>query len=153
MGYDLSGYSRLRRASRNPRSCNIHCPSRIRGDLHGAQTPADKRHRPRHPHTEHKLMKQTRRDALKAVLLGAASTQAPTQPIVEPVQARARQSTAQAQLDHDMKGQRRVDWAKGFEGQRRADLGDGTYLNPIVAGDHPDPTVLKDGENYYMTFS
>jgi xylan 1,4-beta-xylosidase len=98
-------------------------------------------------------MKQTRRDALKAVLLGAASAQAPTRPIVEPVKASARQSTAQAQLDHDAKGQRRVDWGKGFEGQRRADLGDGTYLNPIVAGDHPDPTVLKDGENYYMTFS
>ena len=30
---------------------------------------------------------------------------------------------------------------------------DGTFLNPIVAGDHPDPTVLKDGDDYYMTFS
>lgn len=44
-------------------------------------------------------------------------------------------------------------WKPGIEGQRRADLGDGTYLNPIVAGDHPDPTVLKDGDVYYMTFS
>lgn len=44
-------------------------------------------------------------------------------------------------------------WGQGVEGQRRADLGDGTYLNPIVAGDHPDPTILKDGEVYYMTFS
>jgi xylan 1,4-beta-xylosidase len=43
--------------------------------------------------------------------------------------------------------------AAGIEGQRKADLGDGTYLNPIVAGDHPDPTVLKDGDDYYMTFS
>ena len=43
--------------------------------------------------------------------------------------------------------------AVGIEGQRRADLGNGTYLNPIVAGDHPDPTVLKDGDDYYMTFS
>ncbi|MBV8603838.1 MAG: family 43 glycosylhydrolase [Pelomonas sp.] len=41
----------------------------------------------------------------------------------------------------------------GVEGQRRADRGDGSYLNPIVAGDHPDPTVLKDGADYYMTFS
>lgn len=32
-------------------------------------------------------------------------------------------------------------------------MGDGTYLNPIVAGDHPDPTILKDGDDYYMTFS
>ncbi|MDG2523968.1 family 43 glycosylhydrolase [Stenotrophomonas sp. HITSZ_GD] len=44
-------------------------------------------------------------------------------------------------------------WARGIEGQRQADLGDGTYLNPIVAGDHPDPTILKDGDDYYMTFS
>lgn len=44
-------------------------------------------------------------------------------------------------------------WARGVEGQRRADLGDGTFLNPIVAGDHPDPTVLKDGDDYWMTFS
>ena len=43
--------------------------------------------------------------------------------------------------------------AAGIEGQRKADLGDGTYLNPIVPGDHPDPTVLKDGDDYYMTFS
>ena len=47
----------------------------------------------------------------------------------------------------------RRDWRPGIEGQRRADLGDGTYLNPIVSGDHPDPTILKDGDVYYMTFS
>jgi xylan 1,4-beta-xylosidase len=41
----------------------------------------------------------------------------------------------------------------GVEGQRRADLGNGFYLNPIVGGDHPDPTILKDGSEYYMTFS
>lgn len=39
------------------------------------------------------------------------------------------------------------------EAQRRADQGDGTYRNPIVAGDHPDPTILRDGDDYYMTFS
>jgi xylan 1,4-beta-xylosidase len=47
----------------------------------------------------------------------------------------------------------RPHWRAGIEGQRRADLGDGRYLNPIVAGDHPDPTILKDGADYYMTFS
>lgn len=41
----------------------------------------------------------------------------------------------------------------GPEGQRQADRGDGSYLNPIVAGDHADPTVLKDGADYWMTFS
>lgn len=44
-------------------------------------------------------------------------------------------------------------WRRGVEGQRTADLGDGTFLNPIVAGDRPDPTILKDGADYYMTFS
>lgn len=46
-----------------------------------------------------------------------------------------------------------VDWARGVEGQRRADLGNGRFLNPIMAGDHPDPSILKDGADYYMTFS
>jgi xylan 1,4-beta-xylosidase len=41
----------------------------------------------------------------------------------------------------------------GIEGRRVADLGDGTYRNPIVPGDHADPTILKDGDDYYMTFS
>ena len=36
-------------------------------------------------------------------------------------------------------------WGHGPEIQRSADLGNGTFLNPIVAGDHPDPTILKDG--------
>lgn len=44
-------------------------------------------------------------------------------------------------------------WTTTYEGQRQADLGDGTYLNPIVAGDHPDPSIIKDGEDYYMVFS
>src|SRR5690349_21961152 len=44
-------------------------------------------------------------------------------------------------------------WKRGIEGQRQADLGDGTFLNPILSGDHPDPTILKDGADYYMTFS
>lgn len=44
-------------------------------------------------------------------------------------------------------------WARGTENQRRADLGNGTFLNPILAGDHPDPTILRDGDDYYMTFS
>ncbi|GGY13376.1 family 43 glycosylhydrolase [Massilia dura] len=44
-------------------------------------------------------------------------------------------------------------WGTGFEGQRKPDLGNGTFLNPIVAGDRPDPSILKDGDDYYMTFS
>jgi beta-xylosidase len=44
-------------------------------------------------------------------------------------------------------------WGKGFEGQRKADLGNGRFLNPVFAGDHPDPTLLRDGPDYYVTFS
>jgi xylan 1,4-beta-xylosidase len=44
-------------------------------------------------------------------------------------------------------------WGRGFEGQRQADLGDGCFLNPIFPGDHPDPSILKDGADYYITFS
>jgi hypothetical protein len=47
----------------------------------------------------------------------------------------------------------RFPWRRGLDGQRIADLGDGTFLNPILAGDHPDPAILKDGADYYMTFS
>ncbi|PTY07945.1 xylan 1,4-beta-xylosidase [Opitutaceae bacterium EW11] len=44
-------------------------------------------------------------------------------------------------------------WARGPEGQRKADQGNGTYLNPILAGDRPDPSVLKHGRDYYMVHS
>ena len=43
--------------------------------------------------------------------------------------------------------------ARGIEGQRKADLGDGRYLNPILAGDRPDPSILRDGDVWYMTHS
>ena len=44
-------------------------------------------------------------------------------------------------------------WGAGYEGQRKADLGNGSFLNPVFAGDHPDPTILRDGDDYYLTFS
>ena len=45
------------------------------------------------------------------------------------------------------------EWGFGYEDQRIADRGDGTFLNPIFAGDHPDPAIIRDGEVYYVTFS
>ncbi|HVF94938.1 MAG TPA: family 43 glycosylhydrolase [Sphingomonas sp.] len=45
------------------------------------------------------------------------------------------------------------EWRRGQDGQRIADLGDGRFLNPVMAGDRPDPAVLKDGKDYYLTFS
>lgn len=44
-------------------------------------------------------------------------------------------------------------WRAGVDGQRRADLGDGRYRNPVLSGDRPDPTILRDGEDYWATFS
>ena len=44
-------------------------------------------------------------------------------------------------------------WTTGAEAQRRADLGDGRYLNPVLGGDRPDPNILKDGSDYYAIFS
>ncbi|WP_425502298.1 family 43 glycosylhydrolase [Pseudoxanthomonas sacheonensis] len=44
-------------------------------------------------------------------------------------------------------------WKRGIENQRQADLGNGSFLNPVLSGDHPDPSVLRDGEDYYLTLS
>ncbi|MBU6298354.1 MAG: family 43 glycosylhydrolase, partial [Alphaproteobacteria bacterium] len=80
----------------------------------------------------------SRRDALKATLLGAVAV-----PLI-PEGASAAGASCQSP---------NIVFGSGIEGQRKADLGNGTYRNPIVPGDHPDPTILKDGEDYYMTFS
>lgn len=82
-------------------------------------------------------MNWQRRDIFKGLLAGAA-TPALT---AGTAQAAACDPTAEPT------------WGVGPEGQRIADLGDGTFRNPIVSGDHPDPTILKDGDAYYMTFS
>lgn len=44
-------------------------------------------------------------------------------------------------------------WGRGFDGQRIADRGDGRFMNPVVSGDRPDPSIIKDGDTYYLTFS
>ena len=77
----------------------------------------------------------SRREAFKAALVVAAQLRAP-------------EVSAAGIRAHDQRGV-----SRGVEGQRQADLGDGTFRNPIVPGDHPDPTILKDGADYYMTFS
>lgn len=83
-------------------------------------------------------MKTSRRDALKVTLLGAAASQLTSGAAAAPP---ATPHNGGPQFGH------------GIEGQRKADLGNGFYRNPIVPGDHADPTILKDGEDYYMTFS
>lgn len=78
----------------------------------------------------------SRRNVLKAALIGAGSTQIMAAP-----------ATAKPHPKPPLRH------ATGIEGQRKADLGNATFLNPIIPGDHPDPTVLKDGDDYYATFS
>ena len=87
----------------------------------------------------------TRRTSLQALLLAGAA------PALLGASTRllAQGSRASSSLDPYAA----MEWGKGYEGQRRADLGDGTFLNPIFAGDRPDPSILKDGEDYYVTFS
>jgi beta-xylosidase len=87
----------------------------------------------------------TRREALGAMIGAGASVASGAQDATA-----ARTPPAAPGCAPDWSGLR---WGAGFEGQRKADLGDGRFLNPVLAGDHPDPSVLRDGSNYYLTFS
>jgi beta-xylosidase len=87
-----------------------------------------------------------RRQTLKSLVIGASAAALPT--------ARATESSPSTRSNASCKPDwSSLEWARGIEGQRKADLGDGTFLNPIMPGDRPDPTILKDGADYYMTFS
>jgi xylan 1,4-beta-xylosidase len=80
---------------------------------------------------------------MKSILAGATGAALPASAVSGEAGAPSQEGPAPSEAT----------WARGIEGQRRADLGNGTFLNPIVPGDHPDPTILKDGGDYYMTFS
>lgn len=87
-------------------------------------------------------MDTTRRDTLKIALASVGATL--------PGAATAGRSVTPAS---SMTTNTSPRWGMGVEGQRRPDLGNGTYRNPVLAGDRPDPNVLKDGKDYYATFS
>lgn len=74
------------------------------------------------------------------MLLGLASTAGLAMPGLG--EARASDSCASAPA-----------WRYGAEGERLADLGNGRFLNPVLSGDRPDPNILKDGDDYWATFS
>jgi xylan 1,4-beta-xylosidase len=84
-----------------------------------------------------------RRSSLKLISSAGIAATLPALPLL------AQGSRASSSLDPYAA----MKWGRGFEGQRRADLGNGTFLNPIFAGDRPDPSILKDGADYYVTFS
>ena len=93
-------------------------------------------------------MKKSRRDALKALALGGAVVPA----ALSLDTATAAQGTHPC-APHAPGDWSHLRWGKGFEGQRIADLGNGQFLNPVFPGDRPDPTILKDDADYWMTFS
>ncbi len=35
----------------------------------------------------------------------------------------------------------------------KAGVSNGFYLNPVLGGDYPDPSIVRDGKDYYMTHS
>lgn len=44
-------------------------------------------------------------------------------------------------------------FAKSQYQTQTSDKGAGYYLNPIFAGDYPDPSIMRDGDTYYMVHS
>ena len=85
----------------------------------------------------------TRRQAMQAALAGAVALRTSI----------ADAGTAELSEPSGSNKPSLLRWASGLEGQRKADLGNGQFLNPILAGDFPDPSILKDGDDYYMTHS
>jgi xylan 1,4-beta-xylosidase len=83
----------------------------------------------------------TRREALALMLTGSAA-----QPLGALAKA-APSAPAACEAAPTLR------WSTGVEGQRMADLGDGRFLNPILPGDFADPTVLRDGDDFYLTHS
>ncbi len=54
---------------------------------------------------------------------------------------------------HTAPKQQADDSASVAVSNRQGDLGDGTFINPILGGDYPDPTIMREGDDYYMTNS
>ena len=94
------------------------------------------------------MSEATRRQALagmaaSSLALGGCATGVPQSPL-----SRTEGEISPSGLDWT-----HLRWRRGIENQRRADLGNGKFLNPILSGDHPDPTIIRDGDVWYMTFS
>ncbi len=82
-----------------------------------------------------------RRNLLKAMLAGSFAPAA-SPLLASPTPDRTRSNHA----GPDRSAPDAPSWGRGADGQRKADLGNGMFRNPIIAGDHPDPTILsRDG--------
>ncbi len=92
-------------------------------------------------------MSSSRRDAIKLTIgAGAAFTLGRGEAVAAPATLPADKGATNCPASFSR-------WGKGPEGRRKADLGNGRYRNPVLPGDYPDPTVLRDGEDYYLTHS
>lgn len=89
----------------------------------------------------------TRRSALSGGLGAIAAA------LVLPSKTEAQSSETKSVVQGATHANARNGWATGIECQRVADLGNGTYLNPVLSGDHSDPSVLRDGATYYKVSS
>ena len=89
------------------------------------------------------MQSESRRQALKFALFGGVGLTASAVVDAQPTATTANEG---ASAPEPRRG-------KGIDGQRKADLGNGQFLNPVIPGDRPDPAILKDGADYYMTFS
>jgi xylan 1,4-beta-xylosidase len=85
-----------------------------------------------------------RRDLLLSVMAGAAAAATPAGATA--TRREGRISPSGARWDH-------LRWARGIEGQRRSDLGNGRFLNPVFSGDRPDPALIRVDDVWYLTFS
>ena len=92
-------------------------------------------------------MTNTRREALVMGLTATGSIAA----LAGAVTSKAAEAQSAGQVGAGPAGA--PAWRAGTDGQRRADLGNGFYRNPVYAGDHPDPNVLKDGDDYYSVYT
>ena len=94
-----------------------------------------------------------RRQTLGSLLSGAAVLAAPEAQAAAPRASKIKPQELKQTISDSGIEWAWMKWPRGIEGQRKADLGNGTFLNPIVSGDHPDPSILKEGRDYFMTFS
>lgn len=85
------------------------------------------------------MAETSRRDALFPGLAATTAT-------VVPASAKSADAASPQALTGELPARA---WKRGIEGQRKADLGDGRYINPVLAGQTISPT---DGEYEHSGF-
>ena len=89
------------------------------------------------------MPESSRREAILLAMGSVAAAALPGHAAAKPRGQRAAISELEASC---------ASWRRGPEGRRLADLGNGTYRNPVLAGDHSDPSVIKHEGRYFIYF-